>query len=50
MVSTKMRPIPPLEMGGKTYLHTKRTSGNSRKLGPKSFSNTYMRAKLKKTS
>jgi hypothetical protein len=41
MVSTKMRPIPPLEMGSKTYLHNKRASGNSKKLGPKSLSNTY---------
>jgi hypothetical protein len=50
MVSTKMKAIPPLEMGSKTYRPTKGTFGNSRKLGPKRFLKTYTRAKLKKTS
>jgi hypothetical protein len=50
MVSSKMKPIPSQEMGSKTYRCTKGTSGNSKKLGPKSLSKTCMRVELKKTS
>lgn len=43
MVSIKMKPIPPLEMGSETYQHTKRAFRHSRKLGPKSLSKTCMK-------
>jgi hypothetical protein len=50
MVSVEMKPILSLEMGSETCQHTKKASKHYRKLGPKSFSKTYMKVELKETS
>jgi len=50
MVSTKMRLIPSLEMGNKTFQCTKRAFGHSRDPRPKNLLKTYMKVKSKETS
>jgi hypothetical protein len=50
LVFTKMKPIPPLEMGNETCQCTKRAFGHSNELGLKSLLKTYMRVKLKDAS
>jgi hypothetical protein len=47
MVFVEMRPILPLKLGSKTYRCTKGAFEHSRKLGPKSFSKTFMRVEFK---
>jgi hypothetical protein len=50
MVFVEMRLILALKMGSETYRCTKGAFEHSRKLGPKSFSKTFMRVELKETS
>jgi hypothetical protein len=50
LVSTKMKPIPPLEMGNETYQCTKGAFGHLNELGLKSLLKTFMRVKLKDVS
>jgi hypothetical protein len=50
MVFVKMKPIPPLEMGNKTYRCTKGAFRHLNILGPKSLLKTCMKVKLKDAS
>jgi hypothetical protein len=50
MVSAKMKPLLPLELGNKTYQHTKGAFGHSRELGLKSLSKTCMKVESKDAS
>jgi hypothetical protein len=47
MVSAKTKPLPPLELGSKTYQHTKKAFGHSRELELKNLSKTCMRVESK---
>jgi hypothetical protein len=50
MIFIEMKPIPPLELGSKTYQHTKAAFRHSNILGPKSLLKTCMKVKLKDAS
>lgn len=50
LVSTKMKPIPPLKMGSEIYQCTKKAFEHLKEPRPKSLLKTFMNVKFKEVS